>query len=120
MIQKNRYQRFVKERGIALVFSLGILSLVMILLLGFAFQARNQEMQSRNMLAIEQARMICEGTLDGILARVIEKGELKMVPSANWGGRYLFRIRSTDDAYCDPADAGHGGQRAERERHRRA
>ncbi len=59
-----------RYRGIALLFTLGMMSLILILAMSFSFQARTEFMAARNSSDLVRARLLCESGLERALAYI--------------------------------------------------
>ncbi len=61
--EKRKYQR-----GIALMLTMGMLSLILIMAMSFSYQATTDRMAAGNNADLTRARMLCESTLERLLA----------------------------------------------------
>jgi hypothetical protein len=105
-----------RERGIALLLTLGVLSLLLILAMSFAFNARTERMASAINADFIRARLLCESGLARALAYVrtsydypgtaaaadlfpaTKAGSLFFTRTAAWDGRYYaVSMQATPD-----------------------
>ena len=108
MMIANRKQR-TEERGIALLLTLGVLSLLMIMTITFAFTSRIDLLASEVNADMVKARLLCESGLDRVTAMLrysFDGSATGHVYPATYGTLFTSTNATNPDPGSDPAWRG--------------
>ncbi len=102
----------LRERGAALIITLGVLSLLLILAMSFAYTTRTERMAAGNYADMVKARLLCESGMERVAGgmRSLPGGYLYPGPaicrfqptSGPWAGRFLLPSLSTATVSIHP------------------